>query len=98
MEKCERRIEAEKLAAENEVQREAAAAKLNEGHALKVLEIQLVRFEERGHIIICTWQQPTVLTRVSNLVVNFRTTSGKKSCRRKKKRTAKRPLRTWPQP
>ena len=43
MEQCERRISAEKLAAQNEVTRAESAAELNEQHALKVLEMQLVR-------------------------------------------------------
>ncbi len=43
MEKCERRIEAEKLAAANAVANVQSAARLNEDHALKLLELQLVR-------------------------------------------------------
>jgi hypothetical protein len=40
--KCEQRIDAEKLAASNEVARVQSEAKINEQHALKVQEIQMV--------------------------------------------------------
>jgi len=43
MENCERRIKAEKLAAETQIERTESNAKVNEEHALKVQQMQLVR-------------------------------------------------------